>query len=145
MRSAHCTNPEDIWSQHKHSHICQAGPLFKRNIFRLGSFHGCWGWSSFLDEERTNQCWSAEWRNKMDPPSESPVSSLTDTHCQSGPHVILLMSVGCIQGSLFLFSLHAVHFCSVWVLLYHLRFAGLWWDTALYLYGFVCLIKCRIF
>lgn len=52
MRSAHWRNPEhcNIWSQQVYTHIWQVGPLFKRNIFRLGSFYGKRGWGSHRRE-----------------------------------------------------------------------------------------------
>lgn len=66
--------------------VDKRGPRLKRNIFRSGSFHGWWGCCAHcvLDEERTNQCGSAEWLNEPGPPSASPVPSLTDTYGQSG-------------------------------------------------------------
>lgn len=66
--------------------VDKRGPRLKRNIFRSGSFHGWWGCCAHcvLDEERTNQCGSAEWLNEPGPPSASPVPSLTDTYGRSG-------------------------------------------------------------
>lgn len=44
--------------------LWQVGPLRKRTIFQLRCFHGSRGWGShgFVDEERANQCGSAEWQ-----------------------------------------------------------------------------------
>lgn len=52
-----------------------------------------WDSHSFLDEERANQCRSAEWR-KRSAPIQSPLCPpLIDKHGHFGPFVILLMAV----------------------------------------------------